>query len=130
LYYEFAVGGSVFLIMRGLCDVWHWHRMPARYVLCLQRHATSPQPNVHITRQRSPVAAAKGNVRTRGADVAKTAATVSLVAEQAGDEDVLIEFRNVCKAFGDKTILNGASFKIRRGEAVGIIGASGERGPR
>eukprot|EP00197_Chlamydomonas_leiostraca_P013000 CAMPEP_0202865890 /NCGR_PEP_ID=MMETSP1391-20130828/6632_1 /ASSEMBLY_ACC=CAM_ASM_000867 /TAXON_ID=1034604 /ORGANISM="Chlamydomonas leiostraca, Strain SAG 11-49" /LENGTH=309 /DNA_ID=CAMNT_0049545779 /DNA_START=288 /DNA_END=1218 /DNA_ORIENTATION=+ len=41
------------------------------------------------------------------------------------DSDVLIEFRNVYKAFGDKPILRGASFKIRRGEAVGIIGASG-----
>jgi ABC-type glutathione transport system ATPase component len=39
--------------------------------------------------------------------------------------DVLIEFRNVHKSFGDKSILAGASFKIRRGEAVGIIGASG-----
>ena len=33
--------------------------------------------------------------------------------------------RNVFKSFGDKAILRGASFKIRRGEAVGIIGASG-----
>lgn len=41
------------------------------------------------------------------------------------DEDVLIEFIDVYKAFGDKPILRGASFKIRRGEAVGIIGASG-----
>lgn len=41
------------------------------------------------------------------------------------DSDVLIEFRNVYKAFGEKPILRGASFKIRRGEAVGIIGASG-----
>lgn len=39
--------------------------------------------------------------------------------------DVLVEFRNVHKSFGEKRILNGASFKIRRGEAVGIIGASG-----
>lgn len=41
------------------------------------------------------------------------------------DSDVLIEFKNVYKSFGDKPILRGASFKIRRGEAVGIIGASG-----
>jgi ABC-type transporter Mla maintaining outer membrane lipid asymmetry ATPase subunit MlaF len=41
------------------------------------------------------------------------------------DADTLIEFRNVHKSFGDKPILNGASFRIRRGEAVGIIGASG-----
>jgi ABC-type transporter Mla maintaining outer membrane lipid asymmetry ATPase subunit MlaF len=37
----------------------------------------------------------------------------------------LIEFKDVYKSFGDKAILRGASFKIRRGEAVGIIGASG-----
>lgn len=43
----------------------------------------------------------------------------------AEDEDVLIEFRDVHKSFGSKRILQGASFKIRRGEAVGIIGASG-----
>lgn len=39
--------------------------------------------------------------------------------------DVLIEFKDVWKAFGTKQILRGASFKIRRGEAVGIIGSSG-----
>lgn len=42
-----------------------------------------------------------------------------------GEDDVLIEFRDVHKSFGSKRILQGASFKIRRGEAVGIIGASG-----
>ncbi|PNH03814.1 Protein TRIGALACTOSYLDIACYLGLYCEROL 3, chloroplastic, partial [Tetrabaena socialis] len=43
----------------------------------------------------------------------------------AVEEDVLIEFVDVHKSFGDKCILRGATFKIRRGEAVGIIGASG-----
>jgi len=42
-----------------------------------------------------------------------------------GDSDVLLECVNVHKAFGKKKILQGASFKIRRGEAVGIIGPSG-----
>ncbi|KAF6162305.1 hypothetical protein GIB67_008434 [Kingdonia uniflora] len=41
------------------------------------------------------------------------------------DLDVLIECRDVCKSFGDKHILKGVSFKIRHGEAVGIIGPSG-----
>ena len=41
------------------------------------------------------------------------------------DEEVLIELRNVKKAFGSKVVLDGASFKVRRGEAVGIIGPSG-----
>lgn len=42
-----------------------------------------------------------------------------------GGDDVLLEFRDVHKSFGSKPILRGASFKIRRGEAVGIIGSSG-----
>lgn len=73
-------------------------------------------------------------------------------SEGEEEDDVLIEFRNVHKAFGPKKILRGASFKvkmlgqlsifisctrdsrlqtilhmpqIRRGEAVGIIGGSG-----
>uniref|UniRef100_A0A1D1YCC8 Protein TRIGALACTOSYLDIACYLGLYCEROL 3, chloroplastic n=1 Tax=Anthurium amnicola TaxID=1678845 RepID=A0A1D1YCC8_9ARAE len=39
--------------------------------------------------------------------------------------DVLIECRDVHKSFGEKQILRGVSFKIRHGEAVGIIGPSG-----
>ncbi|KMZ66045.1 Protein TRIGALACTOSYLDIACYLGLYCEROL 3 [Zostera marina] len=39
--------------------------------------------------------------------------------------DVLIECRDVHKSFGDKKILRGVSFKIKHGEAVGIIGPSG-----
>ncbi|CAE5962976.1 unnamed protein product [Arabidopsis arenosa] len=41
------------------------------------------------------------------------------------DSDVLIECRDVYKSFGDKHILKGVSFKIRHGEAVGVIGPSG-----
>lgn len=41
------------------------------------------------------------------------------------DNEVLIEIRDVFKSFGSKEILKGASIKIRRGEAVGIIGGSG-----
>lgn len=63
----------------------------------------------------------------------KHAATVESKAVDVGEtnineeeeEDVLIEFRDVHKSFGSKHILKGASFKIRRGEAVGIIGSSG-----
>lgn len=47
------------------------------------------------------------------------------IASKDSEDDVLIEFKDVHKAFGSKKILQGASFKIRRGEAVGIIGASG-----
>ncbi|KAL2482231.1 Protein TRIGALACTOSYLDIACYLGLYCEROL 3 [Forsythia ovata] len=41
------------------------------------------------------------------------------------ETDVLIECRDVYKSFGEKHILRGVSFKIRHGEAVGIIGPSG-----
>lgn len=41
------------------------------------------------------------------------------------DSNTLIECRDVYKSFGEKHILKGASFKIRHGEAVGIIGPSG-----
>eukprot|EP00238_Polyblepharides_amylifera_P003234 CAMPEP_0196593360 /NCGR_PEP_ID=MMETSP1081-20130531/75438_1 /TAXON_ID=36882 /ORGANISM="Pyramimonas amylifera, Strain CCMP720" /LENGTH=291 /DNA_ID=CAMNT_0041917327 /DNA_START=142 /DNA_END=1021 /DNA_ORIENTATION=+ len=41
------------------------------------------------------------------------------------DDDVLIEVCDVHKSFGSKSVISGASFSIRRGEAVGIIGPSG-----
>ncbi|XP_010275970.1 PREDICTED: protein TRIGALACTOSYLDIACYLGLYCEROL 3, chloroplastic [Nelumbo nucifera] len=47
------------------------------------------------------------------------------VREVEDESDVLIECRDVYKSFGDKHILRGLSFKIRHGEAVGIIGPSG-----
>ncbi|KAJ4955523.1 hypothetical protein NE237_012306 [Protea cynaroides] len=47
------------------------------------------------------------------------------VARDVEDDSVLIECRNVYKSFGEKHILRGVSFKIRHGEAVGIIGPSG-----
>ncbi|XP_074310690.1 protein TRIGALACTOSYLDIACYLGLYCEROL 3, chloroplastic-like [Silene latifolia] len=47
------------------------------------------------------------------------------IDEFEDDSDVLIECRNVYKSFGEKHILRGVSFKIRHGEAVGIIGPSG-----
>ncbi|KAG6418646.1 hypothetical protein SASPL_120850 [Salvia splendens] len=45
--------------------------------------------------------------------------------EDEDGSDVLIECRDVYKSFGEKHILRGVSFKIRHGEAVGIIGPSG-----
>ncbi|KAL0559043.1 hypothetical protein IC582_003632 [Cucumis melo] len=45
--------------------------------------------------------------------------------EDKDESDVLIECRNVHKSFGEKHILRGVSFKIRHGEAVGVIGPSG-----
>ncbi|XP_022139091.1 protein TRIGALACTOSYLDIACYLGLYCEROL 3, chloroplastic [Momordica charantia] len=45
--------------------------------------------------------------------------------EHEDESDVLIECRDVYKSFGEKHILRGVSFKIRHGEAVGVIGPSG-----
>lgn len=53
------------------------------------------------------------------------ASNTSLPMTADDESDVLIECRNVHKYFGEKHILRGASFKIRYGEAVGIIGPSG-----
>lgn len=39
--------------------------------------------------------------------------------------DVFIEFQNVHKAYGPKTVLRGASLKILRGEVMIILGGSG-----
>ncbi|XP_021734401.1 protein TRIGALACTOSYLDIACYLGLYCEROL 3, chloroplastic-like [Chenopodium quinoa] len=50
---------------------------------------------------------------------------INSIDEPEDDSDVLIECRDVYKSFGEKHILRGVSFKIRHGEAVGIIGPSG-----
>ncbi|PKU63322.1 protein TRIGALACTOSYLDIACYLGLYCEROL 3, chloroplastic isoform X2 [Dendrobium catenatum] len=50
----------------------------------------------------------------------------SLEGTHVNDEtNILIECKDVHKSFGEKQILRGLSFKIRHGEAVGIIGPSG-----
>ena len=41
------------------------------------------------------------------------------------EDNALIEFRNVTKRFGDRTILNGVNLKIYDGEVTTIIGKSG-----
>lgn len=53
------------------------------------------------------------------------AAAMGQPKESSAEGDVLIEFKDVWKSFGSKSILRGATFKVRRGEAVGIIGSSG-----
>lgn len=45
--------------------------------------------------------------------------------EHEDESDVLVECRDVYKSFGEKHILKGVNFKIRHGEAVGVIGPSG-----
>jgi ABC-type transporter Mla maintaining outer membrane lipid asymmetry ATPase subunit MlaF len=77
----------------------------------LQTPAARPSPRCHLARASST-------------DV-KPSSRWSDSTASSPDTDVLIEFKNVHKAFGSKKILRGATFSIRRGEAVGIIGGSG-----
>ena len=37
----------------------------------------------------------------------------------------MIEFKNIIKRFGERTILNGISFRIEAGEIIFILGTSG-----
>lgn len=63
----------------------------------------------------------------RSVDVSQPVSSPAVSSSWGGSQeegDVLIELRNVAKAFGNKTILKKASFKIRRGEAIGVIGAA------
>ncbi|XP_020175501.1 protein TRIGALACTOSYLDIACYLGLYCEROL 3, chloroplastic isoform X1 [Aegilops tauschii subsp. strangulata] len=76
---------------------------------------------VVVSATRSPGLGNAGNLR-EGSNLSKNWD----LSRQIGDEHgVLIECRDVHKSFGDKHVLQGVSFKIRHGEAVGIIGPSG-----
>ena len=60
---------------------------------------------------------------SRAAAAAVPGAVTAAGGSQRGE--VLVEFQGVSKRFGAKHVLRDASFTIRRGEAVGIIGPSG-----
>ncbi|KAI5065215.1 hypothetical protein GOP47_0019910 [Adiantum capillus-veneris] len=101
---------------------------------CL-REDMSRQLNIHYHHSACACSASPTNLTTRHESPASSLmyehypnwdtrnAALSTVPDD--DSDVLIECRNVHKYFGEKHILRGASFKIRYGEAVGIIGPSG-----
>lgn len=44
----------------------------------------------------------------------------------SGDNDIIIDFRDVHKSFGEKEVHRGFSLKVRRGETLSLIGGSGE----
>lgn len=95
---------------------------------CVQKRYTSfSRQCVHTSEHPKMV---RGRMTTQAAsgdtDFPSSIADVETQVDKTDeDNDVLIEFRDVHKGFGSKKILKGASFKIRRGEAVGIIGSSG-----
>jgi phospholipid/cholesterol/gamma-HCH transport system ATP-binding protein len=41
------------------------------------------------------------------------------------NEEAVVEFRNVTKAFGERKVLDDVSFKVRAGEALCVLGRSG-----
>ncbi|MBO6920224.1 MAG: amino acid ABC transporter permease/ATP-binding protein [Rhizobiaceae bacterium] len=45
--------------------------------------------------------------------------------ERCIGEDTVIEMDSISKTFGEKTVLNGISLKVRSGEVVSVIGPSG-----
>ncbi|XP_076932354.1 protein TRIGALACTOSYLDIACYLGLYCEROL 3, chloroplastic-like [Bidens hawaiensis] len=51
--------------------------------------------------------------------------SLNLFTQHTEESDVLLECKDVYKSFGDKHILRGVNFRIKHGEAVGIIGPSG-----
>ncbi|KAL4567749.1 hypothetical protein LXL04_023342 [Taraxacum kok-saghyz] len=51
--------------------------------------------------------------------------SLNLFTEDLDETDVLLQCKDVYKSFGEKQILRGVNFKIKYGEAVGIIGPSG-----
>lgn len=75
--------------------------------------------------QQQEAARTEVQLGTAAAAGAPQAASNGSSSSQQPEADTLIEFRDVWKSFGSKQILRGATFKIRRGEAVGIIGSSG-----
>ncbi|XVF30371.1 hypothetical protein REPUB_Repub16aG0051600 [Reevesia pubescens] len=89
--------------------------------------------NMERKRQRNVICACMAPTRNLGCDdfpgtkftESSKPGNLSKEAKHENDSDVLIECRNVYKSFGEKHILRGVSFKIRHGEAVGIIGPSG-----
>jgi ABC-2 type transport system ATP-binding protein len=40
-------------------------------------------------------------------------------------EDIILEIENLKKSYGSKSVLNGVSFQVKRGEIIGYIGPNG-----
>ncbi|CAK9867599.1 unnamed protein product [Sphagnum jensenii] len=95
-------------------------RLNPMHVLC-SSSSTSSSPPVPVSSREDETSS---SFHHTAADVGDVTRHQALMEVDDGPE-VLIECRDVYKAFGEKQILKGASFKVRHGEAVGIIGPSG-----
>ena len=95
---------------------------PARLSLT---KTSSASPRV-ATRRRAVVDGSSSPIENSENNQDSSTANGAEASTNEDDEgEVLIELKGVVKTFGTKVVLDGASFKIRRGEAVGIIGPSG-----
>ena len=92
-----------------------------------------PHPNGNVNQAVAPTAgsheaglqAVSTLERPSEASQEQLAAAGALHSRPEFEGEVLIELKGVHKSFGSKNILRGVDIKIRRGEAVGIIGGSG-----
>ncbi len=50
---------------------------------------------------------------------------IAPLSKHPGEGDVIVRFDRIRKSFGDKTILDGVSFDVRKGEVFFVIGGSG-----
>ncbi|HUJ05868.1 MAG TPA: ABC transporter ATP-binding protein [Streptosporangiaceae bacterium] len=51
--------------------------------------------------------------------------TAARLAPLSGNQEIVLEARNVVKSFGQTPALRGASLKVRRGEILAVMGPSG-----
>ncbi|BBN06376.1 phospholipid/cholesterol/gamma-HCH transport system ATP-binding protein [Marchantia polymorpha subsp. ruderalis] len=95
-------------------------RVSTTYVSCSSSASTTRLSSRHDDSSLMLNGNAKQLETAEAGDVSRPRMT-----EEEDEREILIECRDVYKSFGSKHILRGASFKIREGEAVGIIGPSG-----
>ncbi|PWA74880.1 non-intrinsic ABC protein 11 [Artemisia annua] len=93
---------------------------------CKSGKKLSASSLIHTTRGRvyCTSMASSQNIKPKPADELQFHPTI-FNADRQDETDVLIECKDVYKSFGKKHILRGVNFKIKHGEAVGIIGPSG-----
>ncbi|KAL2634257.1 hypothetical protein R1flu_005736 [Riccia fluitans] len=97
-------------------------RVSTTHISCASSASTTRLSSRHDD---SPLILNGNAKQLEGTDVGELSSQSRITEDEEDEREVLIECRDVYKSFGSKHILRGASFKIRDGEAVGIIGPSG-----